>query len=74
MSTFYDRAIAREEGLATGQGEMKRPAGPSKEEENEEITKLRQQVERLKTLLLEKARKIIELEIYRGDYQHQALE
>jgi len=41
------------------------PTGPSKKEENEKITKLEQQVERLKALLLEKERRIIELEIGR---------
>lgn len=55
----------RMEWLATGKGEMLVPPGPSKEEENEEISKLKQQVERLKTLLLEKERRIIELEIGR---------
>lgn len=41
------------------------PAGPSKEEENEEIRKLKEQVRRLTELLLEKERRIIELEIGR---------
>ncbi len=55
----------RTEWLAWGNGEMLSPAGPSKEVESEKITRLRQQVERLKELLLEKERRIIELEIDR---------
>ncbi|WP_287620437.1 hypothetical protein [Parabacteroides sp.] len=55
----------RLEWLAWGTGEMLYPTGPSKKEENEKITKLEQQVERLKALLLEKERRIIELEIGR---------
>ena len=52
----------RMEWLAWGTGEMLHPAGPSEEEENEEIRKLKEQVKRLTELLLEKERRIIELE------------
>lgn len=55
----------RLEWLAWGTGEMLVPAGPSKEEENEEIRKLKEQVRRLTELLLEKERRIIGLEIGR---------
>lgn len=55
----------RMEWLAWGTGEMLHPAGPSEEEENEEIRKLKEQVKRLTELLLEKERRIIELEIGR---------
>lgn len=57
----------RMEWLATGQGEMLHPAGPSKKEENEKVAKLTLQIERLKELLIEKERRIIELEIERED-------
>lgn len=53
----------RMEWLADGQGEMTHPAAPPKAEVNEEVAKLKLQIERLKELLLEKERRIIELEI-----------
>lgn len=58
----------RMEWLVAGQGEMLMP-DPEKlrESDNAEIEQLKKQIEKLKELLLEKEKRIIELEIKQGE-------
>lgn len=53
----------RMEWLVSGKGEMLVPQGPLPEEENAEITLLKKQIQRLTTIILEKEKRIIELEM-----------
>lgn len=62
----------RMEWLVTGKGEMLVPEGPSEAEENAEIERLKKQIERLTALLLEKERRIIELEMKIGELSGQS--
>lgn len=55
----------RMEWLVRGKGDMLVPEGPSAEEENVEIARLKKQVEHLTEIILEKERRIIELEMER---------
>lgn len=56
----------RMEWLVAGKGEMLEPNGPTPEEENAEIAELKKQIERLTQIILEKERRIIELELKIG--------
>lgn len=56
----------RMEWLIAGKGEMLKPAGPTPEQENAEVAELKKQVERLTQIILEKEKRIIELELKLG--------
>lgn len=51
------------EWLVRGKGDMLVPEGPKPEDENEEIALLKKQIERLTAIILEKEKRIIELEM-----------
>lgn len=53
----------RWEWLVEGKGDMLMPKGPSPEDENAEIALLKKQIERLTAIILEKEKRIIELEM-----------
>lgn len=53
----------RWEWLAEGKGDMLVPEGPPPEDENAEIALLKKQIERLTAIILEKEKRIIELEM-----------
>lgn len=53
----------RWEWLVEGKGDMLAPEGPKPEDEHAEITRLKKQIERLTAIILEKEKRIIELEM-----------